>query len=66
LAEPKDDATENSTAGDRQKPDPTEDPTFRRVVRTFLNTPHKPHKPAKGDAAKKRDERPTKGESGGR
>lgn len=28
------------------KPDPTKDPKFQQVVRTFLTTPHKPHKSA--------------------
>jgi hypothetical protein len=29
----------------REKPDPTEDPEFQKVVRHFLNTPPQPHKP---------------------
>jgi hypothetical protein len=27
------------------KPDPTKDPEFQKVVRHFLTTPPKPHKP---------------------
>jgi hypothetical protein len=27
------------------KPDPTKEPEFQKVVRHFLATPHKPHKP---------------------
>jgi len=29
------------------KPDPTKDPEFQKVVRHFLTTPPRPHKPAK-------------------
>lgn len=30
----------------REKEDPTKDPEFQKVVRHFLSTPPKPHKPA--------------------
>jgi hypothetical protein len=28
-----------------KEPDPTKDHEFQKVVRAFLTTPHKPHKP---------------------
>jgi hypothetical protein len=49
------------------KSDATKDPEFQKVVRHFVTTPHKPHKPigkskpkagAKANPSKKRD--PTK------
>jgi hypothetical protein len=36
------------------KPDPTKDPEFQKVVRHLLNTPHQPHKPAVRKAKSKR------------
>jgi hypothetical protein len=37
------------------KPDPTKDPEFQKVVRHFLTTPPKPHKPlGKKPTAKKK------------
>jgi hypothetical protein len=30
------------------KADPTKDPKFQAVLRTFVTTPPKPHKPVKG------------------
>jgi hypothetical protein len=38
------------------KPDPTKDPEFQKVIRHFLTTPPKPHKDA-GKKAKKRRKR---------
>jgi hypothetical protein len=35
------------------KPDPTKDPEFQKVVRHFLTTPPRPHKPL-GKKTKKR------------
>jgi len=34
------------------KPDPTKDPEFQKVVRTFLHTKPQPHKPKKKKAKK--------------
>jgi hypothetical protein len=28
-----------------EKPDPTKEPEFQKVIRHFVTTPHKPHKP---------------------
>jgi hypothetical protein len=36
------------------KPDPTKDPEFQKVVQTFLRTPPKPHKKAKGGAKRRK------------
>jgi len=32
----------------KKSTDPTKDPEFQKVVRRFLKTPPKPHKPKKG------------------
>jgi hypothetical protein len=36
------------------KPDPTKDPEFQKVVRHLLNTPHQPHKTVSKKAKSKR------------
>jgi hypothetical protein len=39
------------------KPDPTKDPEFQKVVRHFLSTPPKPHKPLGKKVRKRRVKR---------
>lgn len=46
--------------------DPTEDPTFRRVVQHFLKTPHKLHKPITKKSRDKKREWDSKKSGGGR
>jgi hypothetical protein len=45
--------------------DPTRDPAFQRVVRSFLESPPKPHKPARkrkaAQASRKRKQRKANG-----
>ena len=47
------------------KPDPTKDPEFQKVIRHFVTTPHKPHKPTgklKKTASPTREEKTVKKE----
>jgi hypothetical protein len=32
-----------------EKPDPTQVPEFKKVIRHFVTTPHKPHVPLRAD-----------------
>jgi hypothetical protein len=44
--------------------DPTKDPEFQKVVQAFLQTPHKPHKPAQKRKAKQRRKEKSNARSG--
>jgi hypothetical protein len=47
-----------------EKPDPTKDPEFQKVIRHFVTTPHKPHEPIgkkKKDAPTGREKTPKSG-----
>jgi hypothetical protein len=39
---------EEGPAMSDKSPDPTKDPRFQSILRTFVTTPPKPHKPVKG------------------
>jgi len=39
--------------GDKNQ-DPTKDPEFQKVIRHFVTTPHKPHKPIRKNKIAKR------------
>jgi hypothetical protein len=49
--------------GDSTKSDPLKNPEFQKVVRHFLTTPHKPHKPI---GEKKKSRPKTRSKSGAR